>query len=128
MSRVINIKGQILIQNIELAEEAINELRLDITIENNKFVFNKYDAYDRINESKKKDDLVSVEGLYTKKFNLYLETLAEEERLKIEEQKRIVREEKEKIIIENAKKNGYKIEKKIQKDNTIKLILIRRDY
>mgnify|MGYP006052277309 FL=1 len=34
MSRTINIKGHLLIQNIQIAREVLNELGLDIKIEN----------------------------------------------------------------------------------------------
>ena len=128
MSRVINIKGKVVIQNIELAHEAINECSCGITIENNQFVFNEYDAYDRINQSDKAKDLETVETLYSQKFNLYLEEVAEEERLKIEEEKRVLREEKAELMIANAKKQGYKLKKEIREDNTIKLVLQKRVY
>ena len=128
MSRVINIKGKVIIQNIELANEAINECSCGIKIENNQFVFNEYDAYDRIDKSDKAKDLEKVETLYSQKFNLYLEEIAEEERLKIEEEKRVLREEKAELMIANAKKQGYKLKKEIREDNTIKLVLQKRVY
>jgi len=128
MSRVINIKGKVIIQNIELANEAINECSCGIKIENNQFVFNEYDAYDRIDKSDKAKDLEKVETLYFQKFNLYLEEVAEEERLKIEEEKRVLREEKVELMIANAKKQGYKLKKEIREDNTIKLVLQKRVY
>lgn len=128
MSRVINIKGKVIIQNIELANEVINECSCGIKIENNQFVFNEYDAYDRIDKLDKAKDLEKVETLYSQKFNLYLEKLAEEERLKIEEKKRVLREEKAELMIANAKKQGYKLKKEIREDNTIKLVLQKRVY
>jgi len=128
MSRVINIKGKVVIQNIELAQEAINECSCGIKIDNNQFIFNEYDALDRINESQKTEDLEKVEILYIKKFNTYLEQVAEEERLKIEEEKRVLREEKAELMIANAKKQGYKLKKEIREDNTIKLVLQKRVY
>jgi len=128
MSRVINIKGKIVIQNIELAQEAINECNCGITISNNQFIFNEYDTYDRISESQKREDLIKVETLYTQKFNIYLEQVAEEERLRIEEEKRVLREEKAELMIANAKKQGYKLKKEIREDNTIKLVLQKRVY
>jgi len=62
------------------------------------------------------------------KFNIYIEQAAEEERLKIEEEKRVMREEKADIAIANAKKQGYKLKKEIREDNTIKLVLQKRVY
>lgn len=128
MSRVINIQGKVIIQNIELANEVINECSCGIKIENNQFVFNEYDAYDRIDKSDKAKDLEKVETLYFQKFNLYLEEVAEEERLKIEEEKRVLREEKVELMIANAKKQGYKLKKEIRENNTIKLVLQKRVY
>lgn len=126
MSRVINIKGTVVIQNIELAREAIQECSCGIEIVNNRFIFNQYDAYDRISQSEKSKDIAKVETLYTQKFSIYLEQIAEEERLKIEEEKRVLREEKADLMIANAKKQGYNLKKKIREDNTIKLILQKR--
>jgi len=125
MSRTINIKGQLLILNIQIAQEVLTELGLAIKIQNNKFVFNKYDLWDNIDENNKKQEIQKIESLYTQKFNIYLEQVAEEERLKIEEEKRIVREEKADLMIQNAKKQDYKVKKEIRKDNTIKLVLQR---
>jgi deoxycytidine triphosphate deaminase len=128
MSRTINIRGKVIIQNMELAQEAINECSCGIKIKNNIFVFNEYDALDSINSSQKLNELHNVENLYSKKFELYLVELAEEERLRIEEEKRVLREEKADLMIENAKKQGYKLKKEIRDDNTIKLVLQKRVY
>jgi len=125
MSRVINIKGKVVIQNIALAQEAINECRFDVEIKNNQFVFNKYDHGDGWN---KEAEIMQIETLYTQKFNIYLEQVAEEERLQIEEEKRVLREEKAELMIANAKKQGYKLKKEIREDNTIKLVLQKRVY
>ena len=128
MSRTINIKGKVTIQNMEIAKEVIEECSCGIKIENNQFIFNEYDAYDSISESVKKNDMQKVETLYTQRFNIYLEQVAEEERLKIEEEKRVLREEKADLIIANAKKQGYKLKKEIRENNTIKLVLQQRIY
>lgn len=125
MSRVVKIRGKVIIQNIELAKEAIKECKYNIEIVNNKFVFEKYDHYDG---RYKKDEIIKIENIYLQKFNVYLEEIAEEERLKIEEEKRILREQKADIAIANAKKQGYKVKKEIKEDNTIKLILQKRVY
>ena len=128
VSRIINIKGKVVIQNMELAKEAISECDCDIKIDNNQFVFNEYDAFDRISEVQKMKDLEKVETLYTQKFNIYLEQTAEKERLRIEEEKRVLREEKAELLIANAKKQGYKLKKEIREDNTIKLVIQKRVY
>jgi ribulose 1,5-bisphosphate carboxylase large subunit-like protein len=128
VSRIINIKGKVVIQNMELAKEAISECDCDIKIDNNQFVFNEYDAFDRISEVQKMKDLEKVETLYTQKFNIYLEQTAEKERLRIEEEKRILREAKAELLIANAKKQGYKLKKEIREDNTIKLVIQKRVY
>ncbi len=128
MSRTINIKGHLLIQNIQIAREVLNELGLDIKIENKRFIFNEYDRWDQIDENQKRKEIEKIESLYTQKFNKYLEEIAEAERLKIEEEKRIRREEIANKAIENAKKQGYKLKKQIQEDNTIRLVLQKRTY
>ena len=103
MSRVVNVKGKVVIQNIDLAMDAINEFDSDIDIVNNQLVFNKYDAYDRINASQKEKEIFEVESLYKYKFDLYLEKVAEEERIRIEAAKKVLREEKADLIIAKAK-------------------------
>lgn len=128
MSRTINIKGHLIIQNIQIAREVLNELGLDIKIENKRFIFNEYDRWDQIDENQKRKEIEKIESLYTQKFNKYLEEIAEAERLKIEEEKRIRREEIANKAIENAKKQGYKLKKQIQEDNTIRLVLQKRTY
>jgi len=125
VSRIINIKGKVVIQNMVLAQESINECKFDIEIRNNQFVFNKYDHGDGWN---KESEIMQIETLYTQKFNIYLEQVAEEERLRIEEDKRVLREAKAELMIANAKKQGYKLKKEIREDNTIKLVLQKRVY
>ncbi|MDX4066142.1 hypothetical protein Q6A91_08940 [Aliarcobacter skirrowii] len=128
MSRTINIKGHLIIQNIQIAREVLNELGLDIKIENKRFIFNEYDKWDQIDENQKRKEIEKIESLYTQKFNKYLEEIAEAERLRIEEEKRTRREEIANQAIENAKKQGYKLKKQIQEDNTIRLVLQKRTY
>lgn len=125
MSRVINIKGKVLIHNINLAKEAIYECGFDIEIKNNYFVFDKYDYYDGLN---KENEISNVENLYMNKFNIYIEEVEEKERFKIAEEKKISREEKVNLMIANAKKQGYKLKKEIRENNTIKLVLQKRIY
>jgi len=126
MSRTINIKGKLIIQNIEIAQEVLRELKLNIKIENNQFIFNEYDAWDKIDEREKALEIQNIENLYTKKFDIYLEQVAEDERLRIKEAKRVLQEEKAEIAIANAKKQGYKLIKEKRENNTIKLVLQKR--
>ena len=128
MSRTINIKGNLLIQNMQIAQDTLDELGLDIEIKNNYLIFNKYDALDQINGKTKENEISKVEELYKNKFNIYLEQLAYEEQLKIEKEKELLREEKYEKIIQNAKKQGYKVKKEKREDNTIKLVLQKRTY
>ena len=128
MSRTINIKGQLLIHNVEIAKEVLAELRIDIKIQNKRFIFNEYDAWDQIDASQKANEIVKIENLYLEKFSIYIKNIDEEERLRIEEEKRIIREEKAEIAILNARKQGYKLKKEIREDNTIKLVLQKRVY
>jgi len=126
MSRIIHIKGKVIIQNIELAHEALKEAGLkDVIIQNNQFVIQKYDYYDGVG---KQEEIEKVEEIYLKKFNEYVKKLEEEERRRIEEEKRKVREEKKRLILENAIKQGYKLKKEITEDNKIKLVLQKRVY
>lgn len=125
MSRVVNIRGQVEIKNITLAQEAISESNFNISIKGNRFVFNQYDHNDGIN---KNSEIQKVENIYLEKFNIYLSQIEQEEREKIEEEKRIKRENVADIAIANAKKQGYKLKKEIREDNTIKLVLQKRIY
>jgi membrane protein involved in colicin uptake len=126
MSRIIHIKGRVIIQNIELAYEALKEAGFkDVIIQNNRFVIQKYDYYDGIG---KQEEIEKVEEIYLKKFNEYVKKLEEEEKRRIEEEKRKVREEKKRLILENAAKQGYKLKKEITEDNKIKLVLQKRVY
>lgn len=124
MSRVVKIKGKVIIKNIELAQEAIAICKCDIEIKNNQFTFNQYDYNDGIY---KNDEIAKVENIYLEKYALYLEQLAKEEQLKIQEEKRILREKKADIVIANAKKQGYKLKKEIRKDK-ISLVFQKRTY
>jgi len=125
MSRVVNIRGSVVIQNMNLALESVKECELDVKIENNRFVFNQYDYNDG---HYKKEEIQKVETLYTQKFNVYIKNTAIEEQKRVEEEKRKVREEKADLIIANAKKQGYTLKKEVREDNTIKLILQQRVY
>jgi len=143
MSRVVKIKGQLNIENIELADQAIQSFNYkNIEIKNNQFLFDGYDHYDGINKNK---EITNIENKYKALLNEYYLKLAkeklnaelarleeikriEQEKIRIEEEKRMAREKKKALIIENAKKQGYRVKKEITKDNKIKLVLQKRIY
>jgi hypothetical protein len=128
MSRAINIKGDILIQNIQIAQDTLDELGLEIKIQNNYFIFQEYDDWDEIDGDTKEKEIARVEELYQEKFTIYLEQLEYEEQLRIQKEKEILREEKYEKIIQNSKKQGYKVKKEKREDNAIKLVLQKRIY
>jgi len=125
MSRIVNIRGKVVIENIEIAKESIKECEFDIQIKDNKFVYNDYDYLDGINKDK---EIEKVENLYLFKYNEYVKELEEQERLRIEKEKELLREKKYNQIIQNTQKQGYKVKKEKREDNIIKLILQRRVY
>ncbi len=150
MSRVVKIRGSLIIENIELAEEAIRLSRCrNVYIRNRTFVFEGYDHYDGFNKNR---EIMGIENKYKELLAEYYRKLEEErkrieqerieaeikrleeirrieeEKKRIEEEKKQLREEKKKLIIENAKKQGYRVKQEIQKDNTIKLVLQKRVY
>lgn len=125
MSRVVNIKGQVEIKNMALAKEAIAESSFNISIQNNRFIFNQYDYNDGLT---KNSEIQKIENIYLEKFNMYLSQLEQEEREKVEEEKRIKRESIADIAIANAKKQGYKLKKETREDNTIQLVFQKRIY
>jgi len=126
MSRVVKIVGKVQVENIELAEEAIRESGISgVTLNNGVFQFEGYDYEDGYG---KDEEIRKIEQIYQKKWKAHLEELAELERKRIEEEKRLYREEQMNKVIENAKKHGYKLKKEVKEDNTIKLVLEKRVY
>ena len=158
MSRVVKIRGNLIIENIQLAQDAINYFNYNgIKIVGNQFIFNDYDYYDGLNKT---HQILDIENKYKDLLkNYYLEVerekkriaeeqakakaaarleelrikeerirAIEEERLRLEEEKRLLREEKRNRIIENAKKQGYRVKQEISADNKIKLVLQKRVY
>ena len=126
MSRVVKIVGKVKVENRVLAEESILESGISgVVLQNGQFVFEGYDYGDGYG---KNSDIAKIEKIYQKKWSIHLETLAEIERKRIEEKKRIYREEQMELVIKNAKKQGYKLKKEVREDNTIKLVLERKVY
>lgn len=157
MSRIIKIRGQLRIENLELAQQAIKHFgNAGVSIIDNQFSFQGYDYYDGINKNR---EIENIERKYKQLLNEYYEKIEaekkriakekrlaeekrleeirlieeriqkiEEERLRVEKEKELRREEKKQQIIENAKKQGYRVQKEISKDNTIKLVLQKRVY
>jgi len=126
MSRNVRIVGRVKIENIELANESIQESGISgIIIQNNQFVFDGYDYYDGQN---KNSDISKIEEIYNQKFKVHLEKLAEAERKRIEEEKKVYQEEQLEKVMKNAEKHGYKLKKEVREDNTIKVVLQKRVY
>ena len=144
MSRVVKIKGNTLVTNIEVAEKTIKEIGMKgVIVSNGTFLFEGYDYNDGRYKS---EELKKIEELYVKNLQQFEEELAVklkelEEQRKFEELKRLeedrLRVEKERIRVQNitldkikanAKKNGYKIKRELTEDNKVKLILVKRVY
>jgi hypothetical protein len=126
MSRVVKISGNVRVENLELANESIRESGIsNIVVKNGVFQFEGYDYYDG---SGKSEEIAKVEKIYQKKWNIHLEKLAEIERQRIEEEKRIYRETQLEKVMKNAEKHGYKLKKEVREDNTIKVVLQKRSY
>jgi hypothetical protein len=72
--------------------------------------------------------LRKISGEYEKSYALKLQRIAEEERKKLEAEQARIRAEREEMIKAKAKQMGYLLEKKVEKDNRIRLVLVRRTY
>jgi len=135
MSRVINIKGKLFIENRKIAIEVIQRCRNSIYFENNQFLFEKYDAYDNIDEDEKIRQMEEVEQEYLKKYNIYLKVQQQKkeeiERLKIESQKKAIKEEIDRLekeeekrkIAEEKERQRIKEEKQILREEKADLII-----
>lgn len=126
MSRVVKIKGKLILYNLEIAKQVLNEFNLpNVVIQDKCFIFEGYDYYDGRNKS---TEINQLENRYNELYSFYLEQLAEQERKRIEEEKRLLREQKKQLILKNAEKQGYKVKRLIEENNTIKLVLQKRVY
>lgn len=126
MSRVVKIKGKLILYNLEIAKQVLNEFNLpNVVIQDKCFIFQGYDYYDGRNKS---TEINQLENRYNELYSFYLEQLAEQERKRIEEEKRVLREQKKQLILKNAEKQGYKVKRLIEENNTIKLVLQKRVY
>lgn len=126
MSRVVKIKGKLILYNLEIAKQVLNEFNLpNVVIQDKSFIFEGYDYYDGRNKS---TEINQLENRYNELYSFYLEQLAEQERKRIEEEKRVIREQKKQLILKNAEKQGYKVKRLIEENNTIKLVLQKRVY
>jgi len=72
------------------------------------------------------DWLKKINSSYEKLYTIKLEKLAEAERQRIEAERKKYVAEQELKIKEKAKKLGYKVEKRVEKDNKIQLVLVKR--
>jgi len=126
MSRVVKIKGKLILYNLEIAKQVLNEFNLpNVVIQDKCFIFEGYDYYDGRNKS---TEINQLENRYNELYSFYREQLAEQERKRIEEEKRVIREQKKQLILKNAEKQGYKVKRLIEENNTIKLVLQKRVY
>jgi hypothetical protein len=71
--------------------------------------------------------LKAVEERYVKLYQLKLHQLGESEKQKEEQKKKEYILEQEKKIQEKAKALGYKVEKRVEKDNTVQFVLVKRN-
>jgi len=72
--------------------------------------------------------LTSVEKEYNILYTAKIEKLAEIERKRIEEERKKYIAAQEQKILEKAKQLGYKIDKRVEKDSNIQLVLVKRTY
>ncbi len=72
--------------------------------------------------------LKKISNSYQNCFNQKLQRLAEEERKRIEEERKKYIAAQEQKILEKAKQLGYKIDKRVEKDSNIQLVLVKRTY
>lgn len=143
MSRVIHIKGKLFIENSNIAIAVIKEFKNGIYFKNNQFVFEQYDAYDRISERAKAMQMDEVEQEYLKRHNIYLK---KEEEIRLEkvriaelkiaklkikqeidalelEKERIQKEEEQRIFEEEKKKKRIEESKQIIREEKADLII-----
>lgn len=154
MSRIVTIRGELIIENIEIAQKAIEICMMrNVKIINSRFVYSGEMRYETNDKTYGIDTLENRYKLLLKEFYL---KIAEEKRIleeielqrrleqeikrleelkriqeelkRIQEEKRIVREEKKKIVIENAKKQGYIVKQEVTEDNRIRIVLQKRIY
>ena len=71
--------------------------------------------------------LSDLTGKYKVHYHHKLEKLAEDERKRIEEEKRLAREERKKSVIQKAKQMGYMVKEEMV-GKQIQLVLVRREY
>ncbi len=95
MSRVVKIKGKLLIKHKHLAEETIREVAINgVKVIDGAFVF---EGYDYLDGQKKPQEIETLETRYNEKVELYEKELEEkmrllEEQRKFEELKRLEEE------------------------------------
>jgi hypothetical protein len=100
---------------------------------NNQYYF-QYDAEEQavmyqqnFKEWKNTDSfLKALEEKYIQLYQAKLEKMGETEKQKTEAKKKEYILEQEKKIQEKAKALGYKVEKRVEKDNTVQFVLVKR--
>ncbi|HUX12447.1 MAG TPA: hypothetical protein VMW87_05430 [Spirochaetia bacterium] len=70
--------------------------------------------------------LSTVDQLYRAQVVEKEKRIAEEERRRIEEEKARLRAEQERLVVEKARVMGYRLDKRAEKDGSIRLVLVRR--
>jgi len=119
MSRTIKVKGNLYIENKKIAIDVIQEYRNGIYFENNIFKFEKYDAYDRISQNEKNNEMAEVEKEYLRRFNIYKDELEKKE-LKRKEQ------DKQKLF-KLAEEARIEEEKRLKKEEELRLKKIEEE-
>ncbi len=154
MSRIVKIRGQLLIKNVQLALQAISDCNLqNFKVENRFFLFQQYDYLDGKGISL---EIERLENYYKQLLTTYYERIAVEkrkleeaikmkkldgdllrleqlkqievEKKQIDKEKKKIRESKRTKIIEQAKKKGYVVKTEVSENNQIKLVLQKRIY
>ena len=74
-------------------------------------------------------DLVrTINDRYEIELQAKLDRLAEEERQRVEAEKARIRAEQEQRLVEKARAMGYRLDKRVEADKTVRLVLVRRSF
>lgn len=124
MGHRCSISGNIIVTDIKDYMLGHQEFRRD---SNGRFSLYAYSHTDR----NKADFILKLDGVYQIKYQEYLDELErqrqEEERIRMENERKAFVEKQRTSVIEKAKKLGYTVQEK-KVDNKIKLVLVRHTY
>ncbi|MBL8966510.1 MAG: hypothetical protein JNG85_05820 [Spirochaetaceae bacterium] len=70
--------------------------------------------------------LAEVHALYAPLYIDKLARLKAEERARVEAEKARMRAEQERLVVEKAKSLGYRVDKRAEKDGSVRLVLVRK--